>query len=214
MDVTDQHSVDHAIQQLLRGGPCDVLVNNAGWCEQADFLLQDSESRHAEMEVNYFGPQRVTRALLPAFMRRERGTIVNVSSLLGTIASPTTANYSGTKAALEAWSHALRAEVSRHGVRVVVFDAPHTQTELGKAVKFEGVVSLPVEYTAKELVRAIDRTPRKYAASPVYRLLLLLARWFPVFMEGRVGATARPYLLPDPLAALDAAGANSRSASV
>jgi len=40
----------------------------------------------------------------------------------------------------------------------------------------------------------VDRAPRKYAASPVYRLLLRLAGLFPAFMEGRVAASARPQL--------------------
>ena len=146
------------------------------------------------MELNYWGTLRITRALLPAFIARGTGLIVNVSSLLGSVASPTTANYSATKAALEAWSFALRAELRRFGVRVTVFVAPHTQTEMGSATKFDGVPSLPVSYTAKELVRALDRAPRKYVASPVYRLLLWLARLFPVFMEARVGASAVPYL--------------------
>jgi len=74
---------------------------------------------------------------------------------------------------------------------VSVFVAPHTDTEMGRRVRFEGVHSLPVAYTAKELIRTIDRAPRKYAASPVYRLLLWLARLFPAFMEARVGKTAR-----------------------
>lgn len=47
------------------------------------------------------------------------GTIVNVSSLLGSIPAATVANYSATKAALEAWSHALRGEVARFGIQVV-----------------------------------------------------------------------------------------------
>jgi len=66
-----------------------------------------------------------------------------------------------------------------------VFVAPHTQTELGTRTDFRGVKSLPAAYVAAELIRAIDRTPDFYAASPVYRVLLRLAAWFPRWMEGR-----------------------------
>jgi short-subunit dehydrogenase len=173
------------------------LVNNAGLCEQGEFLAQSAATCRAEMELNYWGALRVTRALLPALIRRGVGTIVNVSSLVGSIASPTTANYGASKAALELWSYALRAELQRFGVRVSVFVAPHTDTEMGRRVHFAGVMSLPVSYTAGELARAIDRAPRKYAGSPVYRLLLWLARLFPVLMEKRVGATARTQLSVD-----------------
>jgi 3-oxoacyl-[acyl-carrier protein] reductase len=196
LDLTRDESIQEAVERVLRRGGCDVLVNNAGVSEQTDFMLQTVASQREEMELNYWGALRITRALLPAFIARGTGLIVNVSSLLGSVASPTMANYGASKAALESWSHALRAEVSRFGVRVTVFVAPHTQTELGNRSKFDGVRSLPVAYTAQELVRAIDRAPRKYAASPVYRLLLWLARLFPVFMEARVGASAVPYLSP------------------
>jgi 3-oxoacyl-[acyl-carrier protein] reductase len=175
-------------------------VNNAGTCDQREFLLQPAAVQRAEMELNYWGALRVTRALLPDFVRRRRGLVVNVSSLLGSIASPTTAGYGATKAALESWSFALRAEIARFGVGVTVFVAPHTQTELGKATEFDGVVSLPVAYVARELIRAIDRAPRKYAASPVYRCLLWLGRMFPAFMEARVGAGTKRLWSPDPLA--------------
>lgn len=194
MDVTDDASVEAATKRLIAAGPCDIVVNNAGSCDQAEFLAQSDITRRAEMEVNYWGAVRVTSALLPTMIERREGVVVNVSSLLGSIAAPTTANYSATKAALDAWSFALRAEVARFGIQVTVFVAPHTDTEMGRRVKFDGVVSLPVDYTAKELVRAIEGAPRKYTASPVYRLILLLARLFPAFMEGRVGAGAMAHL--------------------
>jgi short-subunit dehydrogenase len=201
LDLRDPESVRRAVDALLRAGPCDVLVNNAGLCDQTEFLLQAPAAQRDEMELNYWGALALTRALLPSLLRRGAGVVVNVSSLLGGIASPTTATYCASKAALEAWSHALRAEVARFGVRVTVFVAPHTDTELGRRTRFEGVPSLPVSYTARELLRAIDTAPRKYVASPVYRLLLWLARLFPAFMEARVGASAAGLLAPDPLAA-------------
>jgi short-subunit dehydrogenase len=191
------------MQQLLTGGPCDIVVNNAGACVQAPYMTRDAASLREEMELNYWGAQRVTRAVLPSMLARGQGSIVNVSSLLGFVASATTCNYCGTKAALNAWTHALRGEVARHGIRVTVFVAPHTKTSAGEAAQFDGVTSLPVEYTAKELCAAIDRAPRQYAGSPVYRALLRLAGWFPVFMEQRLASSVERVLVsssPAPLA--------------
>ncbi|WP_437538144.1 SDR family NAD(P)-dependent oxidoreductase [Sorangium sp. So ce726] len=196
MDVTDDASVERGIARLLEAGPCDIVINNAGSCDQADFLVQRMETQRSEMDLNYWGAVRVTRALLPSMLLRRSGVVVNVSSMLGIVASPTTANYSATKAALNAWSHALRGEVGRFGIQVVVFVAPHTDTASGRRVRFEGVVSLPVAYTVEALLRAVDRAPRQAAASPVYRLLLRLAGLFPAFIESRVAASARPHLLP------------------
>jgi short-subunit dehydrogenase len=200
MDLTDDTSVSTAVEQLLAHGGCDVVVNNAASFDQAEFLVQAAQVRRTEMDLNYFGALRLTGALLPSFIRRGSGTIVNVSSLLGGIPAATTANYSATKAALEAWSHALRGEVARFGVRVVVFVAPHTQTESGARAKFDGVKSLPVEYTARELVYAVEHAPEHYAASPVYRALLRAGRWFPRFMRARVHDSVRSHLSTDPIA--------------
>jgi short-subunit dehydrogenase len=209
VDLTDDTSVEHAARALLASGPCDIVVNNAGCMDQREFLLRSADSLRAEMELNYWGALRLTRALLPAFIERRAGVVVNVSSLLGSIAAPTAANYCASKAALEAWSLALRAEVARFGVRVGIFVAPHTDTEMGRRARFEGVVSLPVAYTARELVRAIDRAQRKYAGSPIYRLLLGLARMFPAFMEKRVGSSARGPQLPGPGAPVRDAGSSA-----
>lgn len=97
----------------------------------------------------------------------------------------------------------MRGKLARFGIRVTVFAAPHTQTELGTRTEFRDVTSLPVEYVARELVHAIaiDTAPRRHAASPVYRLLRLAA-WFPTFMERKmvecVQHLFRDHALPSP----------------
>ncbi|MET0284266.1 MAG: SDR family NAD(P)-dependent oxidoreductase [Polyangiales bacterium] len=202
MDLRDEASVRRAVAALK---PVDVLVNNAALSEQGAFLQLSDAARREEMEVNYWGALRITRALLPTLSAR-RGSVVNVSSLIGTIASPSTSNYGASKAALEAWSVALRAEHPE--LTVTIFVAPHTETEMGRRVRFEGVPRLPVDYTARGLVRAIDRGSRKVAASPVYNLFLFLWRMFPRFMERQVARSAPQAFAspaPSPAASVDAA---------
>lgn len=198
LDLQDTASVERAMAEVLDRGPVDVLINNAGHVAQREFLHQDPALLDVEFDVNYFGMQRMIRAWLPSAIRHGEGSIVNVSSLLGSVGAPTTANYGASKAALESFSHALRGEVDRFGIAVTVFVAPHTKTEMGKHTEFRGVTSLPVDYVAKELVRAVDSRPRRYAASPVYRLLLRLASWFPEFMEARLVASVKHLLSPPP----------------
>jgi 3-oxoacyl-[acyl-carrier protein] reductase len=197
LDLTDSASVQATLARVLADGPIDVLVNNAGTVYQSEFLTQSEPRLREEIELNYFGALHMIRALLPSFLLRRQGAIVNVSSLLGSVAAPTTANFSGSKAALEAFSRGLRGEVERWGIRVTVFVAPHTQTELGTRTDFRRVKSLPVAYVATQLVRAIDHTPARYAASPVYRVLLRLAAWFPRWMERQVASSVQ-HLLREP----------------
>jgi len=183
VDVTDDRSVAAAAERVLATGPIDVLVNNAGFASQVPFLAQDGERARAEVEVNYLGVLRMTRAFLPSMIAAGRGAIVNVSSLLGAIPAPASANYSATKAALNAWSHALRGEIAPHGIKVVVFMPSHTDTEAGKSTRFEGVHVLPVAYVVKELLRAIDRKPRSWVSSPIFRMFVRLAGIFPAWAE-------------------------------
>jgi short-subunit dehydrogenase len=173
-------------------GPIDVLVNNAGVFQQALFLAQDRAWQQHEMNVNYFGAQRVTRAVLPSMLDRGRGTIVNVSSLVGSIPCPTVANYCATKAALDAFSHALRGEVQGRGLRVVVFVPSHTDTEQAReTTRFDGVPAMTVEYTVRQLLHAVDRAPRRFAVSPVFRMFLRVAGVFPGWAEAEMRKSTR-----------------------
>lgn len=205
LDVTDAAAVERAMAGVLATGPCDVLVNNAGWCDQREWRLQHPDTQRADMELNYWGALNVTRALLPSFLARGSGHIVNVSSLLGSVAAPTTVSYCASKAALEQWSHGLRAEVARFGVRVSIYVAPHTDNEQGRRIEWRGVKRLPESYAAAKLVAAIDRAPRKCGAGPVYAVFLWLARHFPQWMERVVGDGTRHLLSATPEACVTSA---------
>ncbi len=192
IDVTDQASVTAGVERALARGPVDTLVNNAGVFQQTLFLSQDPAWQRHELDVNYFGAQRVTRAILPSMIARGAGTIVNVSSLIGSIPCPTVANYCASKAALDAWSHALRGEVAHHGVRVVVFIPSHTETEQAmETTSFDGVPAMKVSYTVKQLLHAADRAPRRFAVSPVFRAFLRVAGIFPGWAEGQMRKSTR-----------------------
>lgn len=194
-DLTDPASVVAGAREILAAGPVDVLINNAGICEQAPFLQRTAADLEAEMSLTYFGAVRITHALLPSMVERGVGTILNVSSLLGSIPCPTTANYSAAKAAMNAWSHALRGEVEARGVRIVVFVPSHTQTEGGSRSRFDGVPALPLQYVVDQLLYALDRTPRSFTTSPVFRCYEWLARIFPGWAERRMAETTRALLV-------------------
>lgn len=192
LDVTSDVSVADAAARTHASGALDVIINNAGVYRQRVFLRLSPDEARRELEVNYFGAQRVVRALLPAMLERRQGTIVNVSSLLAAVPAATLANYCGSKAALSAWSHALRGELASQGVRVVVFMPSHTATE--STTRFDGVYALPVEYTARQLADAIARAPRSTTASPVYRAFVRLAAIFPAWAERQINASTRALL--------------------
>lgn len=189
MDVASDASVEAGVRKLVATGRVpDLIINNAGIYEQVPFMEQDPAQQRREMEVNYFGAVRLTRALVPAMIARGGGTVVNVSSLVGAIPCPGVANYGATKAALNAWTWALRHELGRHGIRMVVYMPSHTATENALKTRYTGVKTLSVDLAVRELLRAAHRAPRSYAASPVFRSFLRLAGIFPAWAGRRMKA--------------------------
>jgi len=119
LDVTSTASVDRALETVSTHGPVDVLVNNAGIGGATPLELQPEDEHRRMFETNYFGAIRCIRAVLPAMRERRRGTIVNVTSIAGRVATPNQIAYSASKWALECAGEALAHEVRRFGVRVV-----------------------------------------------------------------------------------------------
>jgi NAD(P)-dependent dehydrogenase (short-subunit alcohol dehydrogenase family) len=101
-------------------GRIDILVNNAG----ANFgrgLLQDKtlDNARTEMQVNYFGPLALTRAVVPGMRKRGAGVIVNMLTILSHVSMPLLGSYCASKAAAWSMTQALRGELAPRGIRVI-----------------------------------------------------------------------------------------------
>jgi NAD(P)-dependent dehydrogenase (short-subunit alcohol dehydrogenase family) len=137
LDVTDPAQVD-AIAERINGDPVGrplgALVNNAGIAVVAPVEAIPMGEWRRQFDVNFFGHVSVIQALLPALVRAQ-GRIINVSSIAGRVAGPGFGAYSGSKFALEAMSDALRREVARLGVAVIVVEPGAVDTAIwGKAL--------------------------------------------------------------------------------
>ncbi len=119
LDVTSTASVTRAFEAVAKHGPVDVLVNNAGIGGAGPLELTPEDEHRQMFETNYFGAIRCIQAVLPAMRERRRGTIVNVTSIAGLVATPNQIAYSASKWALECAGEALAHEVRRFGIRVV-----------------------------------------------------------------------------------------------
>jgi len=103
-----------------RVGPIDVLVNNAGVSQRARAADAAPEVERALMEVNYFGPVALTKALLPSMRARRAGHLVVISSVMGYVGTPGRSTYAAAKHALHGYFDSLRAEVWREGLKVTL----------------------------------------------------------------------------------------------
>src|SRR5690242_15628690 len=88
LDVTSAASVRSAFEAVAVHGPVDVLVNNAGIGGATPLELTPEDEHRAMFETNYFGAIRCIQTVLPVMRERRRGTIVNVTSIGGRIATP------------------------------------------------------------------------------------------------------------------------------
>jgi NAD(P)-dependent dehydrogenase (short-subunit alcohol dehydrogenase family) len=207
LDVTRPESVRGAVAEARRrAGPISVLVNNAGICQPGPIELLSDAQVARQLDVNLMGPIRVIREVLPDMRAARRGTIVNLSSLLGRVSLPPLGIYCASKYAVEAISDALRLELRGFGIRVVLIEpgwirsnlAPVARTLADPAWAREGPYAPLLraseagernlhawEGTPADVARVIvgafeSRRPRaRYPVTFLARLLPALSRWLP-----------------------------------
>lgn len=131
LDITDFDLVPSLVESVVRDyGRVDVLVNNAGFAVAGfaeDLTLGEIRS---QFETNFFGHVAMTKAVLPVMRQQKSGHIIMVSSVSGLHAAPTVSSYSAAKFALEGWSEALRMEVNRLRIKIVLVEPGSFQTDI------------------------------------------------------------------------------------
>ena len=131
-DLASYEDCDRAVEATIeRFGSVDVLINNAGRSIRRP--LTDSLNRFHDLErvmqINYFGPARLMRAVLPG-MRENGGTIVNVLSAGANLPSPRFGAYTASKAALGQLGNTLAAEHAHEGIHVSNIYLPWVRTPM------------------------------------------------------------------------------------
>lgn len=100
-------------------GAVDILINNAGVGLVAPVESLDSGDAHWLMNINFWGVVHGCRAFLPQLRSRPEAVIVNISSIFAMISVPTQSIYNASKAAVRAFSDALREELRDTPIRVL-----------------------------------------------------------------------------------------------
>lgn len=116
-DLGDAAELDRVCAQLARE-PVDCLVNLAGLIYFGHLAAQHPQHIAAMLRVNLEAPIRLSQAVIPGMLARGQGQIVNVGSVFGALPFPHFTTYSATKAALMAFSDALRREYAGKGITV------------------------------------------------------------------------------------------------
>ncbi len=135
LDVCEPSSVAAAVEETTEAlGPIDVLVNCAGWDELMPFVDTDEAFQRKVIEINYAGPVRVTRAVLPGMIERRWGRVITIGSDAGRVGSSMEAIYAGCKGGLIAFTKTVAREVARYAVTANTVCPGPTDTPLLSAI--------------------------------------------------------------------------------
>ncbi|MGE3674033.1 MAG: SDR family NAD(P)-dependent oxidoreductase [Polyangiaceae bacterium] len=164
LDVSDRASCAAFVDaSLARCGAPDILVNNAGLARGLATVVDGDEADWREMvEANVMGLMRITQAFLPGMIERGRGDLVQISSVAGLQPYPKGAAYCATKAAVDAFSFALRRELLGTGLRQLVIQPGMVETEFSE-VRFHGDTD-----RARQVYRGVEPLSPRDVADAVY----------------------------------------------
>jgi short-subunit dehydrogenase len=192
-DVTDPAVRQQVVARTLeRYGAIDILINNAGVGLYAPSWSAPLEDIRALYELNIFAAIAMTQLVVPHMRERRSGTVVNVSSIAGSITLPWFTVYSSTKFALGALTNGLRMELAADGVRAMLVCPGYVQTgfqdhvlggrppeRLRSSKKF----AITAEECAEAIVRGLEDEARTVTAPGIGRLLVGLYRLWPGLVE-------------------------------
>ncbi|MEO7084548.1 MAG: SDR family oxidoreductase [Gemmatimonadaceae bacterium] len=147
-----------AVSAALADIDAAVLVNNAGVGTLKPMLDLTSEQWSEMVDVNFNALFEVTRALLPAMIRRESGHVVFIGSIAGRSAFTGGSCYAATKHAVMAMAECLMLEVREHGVKVSVVNPGGVATDFGSGRGDTSWKIVP-EDVAEAVATVVDTPP-------------------------------------------------------
>jgi short-subunit dehydrogenase len=194
-ELDRQNVLDRTVEQY---GGLDVLVNNAGIASWAHFADSTEEILRRIMEVNFFAPAELIRKAIPILVSGRQPAIVNVSSMCGRRALPAWSEYSASKYALCGLTEALRGELARFDIDILLIVPGLTKSEFsqhflrseGKA-RIEYEKGMAPETVAAAIVRSIQKNKTEMWIGRDTQWMLRVNRWFPRLVDYLLARTVR-----------------------
>lgn len=172
-DVTNEEDLDALVDATLdEFGSIDILVNNAGVMLLEPVERADRENFRQMVEVNLLGLMNLSHAVLPIMQDQGAGHIVNISSTAGRQANPNSSGYNASKFGVNAFTEALRQEVTQEGIRTTIIEPGAVETELPEHIPdeevkeqmeeslFSSMTMLESEDIARSVVHAVTQPQR------------------------------------------------------
>lgn len=170
-----------AIEAL--GLSVDTLINNAGYGMTGHFVTQDIARVSQMMQLNMTALTELTYAVLPSMRSRQRGRIMNVSSIAAFQPCPNFASYGATKAYVKSFSEALAIELENDGIVVTTVCPGSTATEFhnvaGSTSAWVSRFTDTAETVAKEAYNALTNNQGVIVTGLMNKSLPMATRLMP-----------------------------------
>lgn len=198
-DVVDQDAMAGMLDAAERRQPVDIVIANAGIGGAAVLAPSIGEPGSLAREivmVNTVGAINSVTPLLAAFVARQRGHVVLISSVAafeGLAESPV---YSASKAAVRTYGHGLRRRLHGSGVAVTVITAGFIATPMSASLPFSTPFIIDAEAAASLIQRAIERRARELVFPWQYRLTAALSTLLPASAVDALLRMGRAWIKP------------------
>ncbi|MHB1426779.1 MAG: SDR family oxidoreductase [Gemmataceae bacterium] len=198
-DVTREADRRNVLATVVeRFGGLDVLINNAGvgsWCH---FAESSEEILRRIMEVNFFGPAELIRLAIPVLRKGRSPAIVNVASMCGRRGIPAWSEYSASKFALCGMTEALRGEMVRYAIDVLLVLPGVTRSGLWQNLlrntgryQLDVNKGMPPEVVAAGILNAIRKNRTETILGWDARWILRVNRFWPSLVDALIARQIR-----------------------
>lgn len=190
-DLTDFDAVKEQVEQAISYfGTIDILINNGGISQRSLIVDTSFEVDRKLIEVDYLGTVALSKALLPHFIKNQKGHFVKITSLMGKFGSPYRSGYCGAKHALHGFFDVLRMEHQKDVINVTLICPGFVQTNVAiNALTADGskqnindeatAKGMPVSIFAKKMLQAIESNKLEAYIGGKEVLGIYLKRFFP-----------------------------------
>jgi 3-oxoacyl-[acyl-carrier protein] reductase len=176
-DVADSEAARACVERVEKElGPIDILVNNAGIIHDDLFVRLEPADWDKVIRTNLGGTYNFCRAVAYPMMKRRKGRIINVSSVVAEHANPGQTNYAASKGAINAFTRALAVELASRGVTVNAIAPGFIETDMSAAVRNK----------AGDLIKKVIPMRRIGTPEDIARVAVFLASADSAYVTGQV----------------------------
>ncbi|MBL8100839.1 MAG: SDR family oxidoreductase [Anaerolineales bacterium] len=203
-DLSKLEDIQSLVKQTLeKFNRIDILVNNAGF-GRLDWLenLDPVKDIQAQIDVNVMGVIQTTRQVLPVMMKQRSGSIINMCSMAGLVATPTYTIYAASKHAVHGFSEALRREVKPWGIDVslvypggvVTEFTQHAGIKRKTNAKTPNFMLLTAEQVAQAIVKLVRKPRRMWIIPWMWSFTVFMNRFLPGLVDS---TTINRFTIPE-----------------